>query len=149
MKMERLLERGTSLFLFESQFVCDRYREFVGATAKQVQVFLNGLHAHEFEPVLHSHDAADLMFIGELRYAKGIDLMLEAIAAIKRRSGRPLSVNLVGSGPDEAALRTLADGLGIGATTRFPGCHASTQRLCRRQGHGRPIAVRIHALCRA
>jgi glycosyltransferase involved in cell wall biosynthesis len=121
MHIERFLERGTSLFLFESQFVCDRYREFVGPTNKTVQVFLNGLHAHEFQPIQHDADAADLMFIGELRYAKGIDLMLDAIASVKAKTGRVLSINIIGSGPDEAALSARADQLGIGATTRFLG----------------------------
>jgi glycosyltransferase involved in cell wall biosynthesis len=121
MKMERLLEKGTDLFLFESQFVSDRYAEFVGSTGRLVQVFLNGLHAQELEPIEHRPDAADLMFIGELRYAKGIDLLLEALANLKQRKGRALSLNIVGSGPDKDDLATLAATLGIAETTRFLG----------------------------
>jgi glycosyltransferase involved in cell wall biosynthesis len=121
MKMEQMLERGTGLFLFESQFVCDRYAEFVGSTSKPVQVFLNGLHAHEFARIEHVPDAADLMFIGELRYAKGIDLLLQAIAAITARTGRALSINIVGSGPDEAGLRAMARQLGLSDRAQFLG----------------------------
>jgi glycosyltransferase involved in cell wall biosynthesis len=121
MHMERLLERGTGLFLFESQFVADRYRSFVGATKKPVQVFLNGLHAHEFEPVIHDADASDLMFIGELRHAKGIDLLLEAIGTIRQKTGRQLSLSVVGSGPDEASLKAIAERNGIAGSTQFLG----------------------------
>jgi glycosyltransferase involved in cell wall biosynthesis len=121
MHIERLLERGTGLFLFESQFVADRYRGFVGQTNKPVQVFLNGLHAHEFETVTHSADATDLMFIGELRHAKGIDLLLDAIGAIRQKTGRQLSLSVIGSGPDEAALKARAERHGIAPTTKFLG----------------------------
>jgi glycosyltransferase involved in cell wall biosynthesis len=121
MRMERLLERGTGLFLFESQFVRDRYLEFVGPTKRPIEVFLNGLHAHEFAPIVHRPDAADLMFIGELRYAKGIDLMLQALARVKARLGRAIRLNIVGSGPDEAALRNLATSLGIAGEVAFLG----------------------------
>jgi glycosyltransferase involved in cell wall biosynthesis len=121
MKMERLLEKGTGLFLFESQFVSDRYQEFVGRTDKPVQVFVNGIHAHEFMPVVHDPDASDLMFIGELRMAEGIDILLDALADVRHRTGRTLSIEIVGSGPDEAALRVQAERLGLAATTKFLG----------------------------
>jgi glycosyltransferase involved in cell wall biosynthesis len=121
MKMERLLERGTGLFLFESQFVCDRYRAFVGDTRRPVQVFLNGLHPQEFEPVRHDADAADFMFIGELRYAKGIDVMLEALVRLRNAIGRPVTLNIIGSGPDEQSLKGLVAKLGLTSEVAFLG----------------------------
>ncbi len=41
----------------------------------------------EFEPIDHSEAAFDLVYLGELRSAKGIDTLIEALGLLKTRDG--------------------------------------------------------------
>jgi glycosyltransferase involved in cell wall biosynthesis len=83
MLIERLLRRGTQAFLFESQFIADRYYEFVGPTAVETRIVFNGLYPEEFTPVDPHPDAADFLYIGEFRFAKGIDTLLSAMGRLQ------------------------------------------------------------------
>ena len=104
MLAERVLERGTDLFLFESAYIGKRFREEVGTTAKLTKIVLNGISEAELVPVLPSEGAADFVYVGEWRSAKGIDTLIDALALMNRRYGLVASLVLVGSGPDEAIL---------------------------------------------
>ncbi len=121
MGVERLLGRRTDALLFESAFIGSRYRDMVGAPRHLARVVHNGIDEHEFEPVLPDPDAADFVYVGELRAAKGIDVLLKALDATGRALGRPLTAVLVGSGPDREVLERLAAELGLGDRVRFPG----------------------------
>jgi glycosyltransferase involved in cell wall biosynthesis len=57
-------------------------------------------------------DATDIVFVGELRMLKGVDVLLDAVAALGR-NGRALTVTIVGGGPDAAAFREQANRLGL------------------------------------
>ena len=113
--------RRTDLLLFESAFIGSRYRELVGTPRGLARVVHNGIDDHEFEPVVPEADAADFAYVGELRAAKGIDVLLRALDATGRALGRPLTAVLVGSGPDREVLERLAADLGLGERVRFPG----------------------------
>jgi glycosyltransferase involved in cell wall biosynthesis len=104
MMVERVLERGTGAFLFESQFIADRFHEFVGTTDAVARIVLNGLHPEELEPILPRKDAVDFLYIGEYRFAKGIDTMLEAMGRLRDMRKVTPTLMLVGQGPDEPAL---------------------------------------------
>jgi glycosyltransferase involved in cell wall biosynthesis len=119
MVIERLLERGTDTFLFESQFIADKFREFVCETKAVSRVVLNGLHAPELEPVRPAANAADFLYIGEFRFAKGIDNLLTAAAGLRKPDGSRPQILMVGQGPDEEALRIQATQLGLGANVTF------------------------------
>jgi glycosyltransferase involved in cell wall biosynthesis len=119
MAIERMLERGTDAFLFESQFIADKFREFVCETKAVSRVVLNGLHAPELEPVRPGAGAADFLYIGEFRFAKGIDNLLEAAAGLRKPDGARPHILMVGQGPDEDALRSQAARLGLGANVTF------------------------------
>ena len=112
MKIERLLEIGTDLFLFESRFVQDRYHEFVTVSERPTQIALNGLYPHEFVPVIPHEDARDFLYVGEFREAKGIDTFVEAMLLLANRGLRP-SVMMVGSGPSEERIRALIGERGL------------------------------------
>ncbi len=112
MQMEKLLERGTDLFLFESRFVQDRYHEFVTVSQRPTVIALNGLYPHEFEPVVPNPDALDFLYVGEFREAKGIDTLVEAMVLLAERGLRP-SVQMVGSGPSEERIRGLIEKAGL------------------------------------
>jgi len=62
-------------------------------------------------------DARRLLFVGRLSVQKGIEALLRAVAAMKLAS----ELDVVGDGPDRAALEKLAGELGIAARIRWHG----------------------------
>ncbi len=66
----------------------------------------------------HSLSGPVIGYLGRLTEAKGVDLVLEAVAALP---GDLASVLLVGAGPAESALRAQAVRLGLESRTRFAG----------------------------
>jgi glycosyltransferase involved in cell wall biosynthesis len=121
MGVERALAGSTDVFLFESAFIASRFDQFVGAGAGARRIVLNGLSDAEFIPVEPNADAADLLYVGELREAKGIDTLLEALPLVARARGAPPRAILVGSGPDQAILTDRAHRLGVGSHVTFSG----------------------------
>lgn len=128
MMIEWLLERGTDLFLFESCFVRDRFTDFVCATNRPKVVALNGLYPHEYTPYAPAPDATDFFYVGEFRHAKGLDTLVEAVALMGQQGLRP-SVSLIGSGPDEAAIRALVSARGLDAQFRWRGVTPAREAL--------------------
>ncbi len=112
MQLERLLERSTDALLFESAYSAARYAAQVGKPSCPSLVVPNGLGADDFVPVRAGEDAADFLFVGELRRLKGVDVMLRALQRV--RETRPVSAVIVGSGPDGDAFKdeTARNGLG-------------------------------------
>src|SRR5205814_1970336 len=78
----RVLRGRTDLFLFESAHARDVFNARVGAPTALARVVHNGVTTPEFEPVAPGVDATDLVFVGELRQLKGVDLLIEAIALL-------------------------------------------------------------------
>ncbi len=116
---ERRLAPATDGFIFESLFAANRYAELVGQPPCPVRIVPNGLYRHEFYEGMLSDDAVDFVYVGELRELKGVDILLEALAAIQ--STFPGRAVIVGSGPDERKLKRLARKLGLGARVSFAG----------------------------
>jgi glycosyltransferase involved in cell wall biosynthesis len=121
MRVERLLAARTDVLLFESVFIANRFHQRVGDTAALVRIVQNGIGPTEFTPITPNRDAADFLYVGELRAAKGIDTLLDATAALTRRRGYPVRLILVGGGPDKAKLTHQAEALGIAQQVSFPG----------------------------
>lgn len=121
MQAERLMASRTHLLLFESTFVANRYLQSVGDPPGLWRVVHNGIAPSEFVPVEPKPDAADLVYVGELRTAKGIDTLLEAMALASRTMGRLITAILAGTGPDEASLVDLARRLGLSESVTFAG----------------------------
>lgn len=84
LNLERLLSRRTDLFLFESEFSREAYRKKVGAPKALARVVYNGVRPEELKSVMPDADAADVVFVGELRKLKGVDLLIDAMAQIGR-----------------------------------------------------------------
>jgi glycosyltransferase involved in cell wall biosynthesis len=116
--LERALLRRTDLILFESAYARDVYYGRIGTPAAPVQVIHNGVAAAEFTPVAPAADASDVVFVGELRRLKGVDVLIEALSLLGA-GGRSVSVTIVGSGPEAAEFQALARARGVAAT--FPG----------------------------
>ena len=113
MGIERALQRQTDLLLFESSFIAARYNAYVGRPGCLTRVVHNGIGDAEFLPVIPDGEAADFLYVGELRSAKGIDVLLEALARAGRQLDARPSLCLVGSGPDRIALEAQAARLGL------------------------------------
>jgi glycosyltransferase involved in cell wall biosynthesis len=126
MQMEKLLERGTDLFLFESRFIQDRYHEFVTISQRPTVIALNGLYPHEFDAVQPNPDGRDFLYVGEFREAKGIDTLVEAMVLLSERGIRP-SVQMVGSGPSEERIRALIDKAGLTQSFAWRGVTPAAQ----------------------
>ena len=118
--LEQALMARTELFLFESQYGRDAFTAKIGAPRSLVRVVHNGVTAEEFIDVPPQVGAADLVFIGELRILKGVDVLLDAMALLARQ-GRAPSATIVGEGPDAAQFRAQAEQLGLIASVRFAG----------------------------
>ncbi len=116
--LERMLLLRPALYLFESAYSGRIFREKIGQPNGMVRVIHNGVSQAEFEPVTPMPDATDLVFIGEFRPVKGIDILIDAIASL-HHAGRPVTATLVGSGPDEAALKAQVQRLSLDQAIRF------------------------------
>ncbi len=119
LSFERLLERFTGGLIFESAYAHRVYAERVSAAGVPWRIIHNGLQPDDFIAAHPAIDATDILFVGELRALKGIDLLLDAIAALQ--AGRRVTATIVGSGPDEAALKARSAGLGLTDRVRFTG----------------------------
>jgi len=115
--LERLMEFNTSGIIFESQYGMDTYAAKIGAPRCPARMIHNGISEAEFAPCPAGPDAADFLYIGELRQLKGVDLYLDALARLNEK--QPVSGHIVGSGSDEAALHTRTAQLGLEARVRF------------------------------
>lgn len=143
MLIERLLERGTDLFLFESQFIRDRYYEFVCISKRPTIIALNGLYEHEFANVEPNADATDFLYVGEFREAKGIDTLVEALF-ILASEGRHPTITMVGSGPSEERIRGLIAERGIERQFRWFGVTPAVQAF--RMGKVMVVPSRFESL---
>ena len=114
--LEQVLMRRTELFLFESRYGRDVFVAKIGTPDALVRVVHNGVRAEEFAEVAPRADATDIVFIGELRTLKGVDVLLDAIAQLKERR---ITATIVGDGPDAGQFRSQAERLGFGSSIRF------------------------------
>ncbi|MBC8096446.1 MAG: glycosyltransferase family 4 protein [Akkermansiaceae bacterium] len=68
----------------------------------------------------------DLIFVGRLVSAKGVDLLIEALARLRQEGITP-ALTIVGGGPEEAALRDLAWCYGLKGQVKFAGVRLLNQ----------------------
>ena len=116
--IEKFLKARTDLFLFESEYIRELFNRRLGAPRAMVKVVYNGVAESEFATVMPAPSATDLLYIGELRSIKGINVLLDAIAGLLA-TGPTLTATIVGDGPDREALRARAKVRGISDLVRF------------------------------
>jgi glycosyltransferase involved in cell wall biosynthesis len=122
---ERLLLSRTDVVIVESASSAGIFERKIG-TPRLSRVVHNGVAPGEFEPVPEAANATDLLFIGELRHLKGIDVLLEAIARI-RGDGRALTATIVGGGNDRPVFEQQAMRLGLAGFVHFAGVMPARQ----------------------
>ncbi|MFL6799343.1 MAG: glycosyltransferase family 4 protein [Xanthobacteraceae bacterium] len=118
--IERALMPRTDLFLFESAYGRACFQAKVGDPGQRGRVIHNGVAESEFLPVKMDPQATDLLFVGELRLLKGVNLLIEALARLAGR-GRKVSATIVGEGPDRAIFEHKTNALGLAGAIRFMG----------------------------
>ncbi|MCJ2034999.1 glycosyltransferase family 4 protein [Methylobacterium sp. J-068] len=118
MGIERALALRTDVFLFESEYVAGRHRAYAGDPRRITRIVHNGISEAEFAPVVPAEDRYDLLYVGELRDAKGVPFLLDALLRL-RAEGRPLRLLMVGSGPDADVLADRVVEMGLGDAVAF------------------------------
>jgi glycosyltransferase involved in cell wall biosynthesis len=126
---ERKLLPLTDGLLFESYFAGNRYVELVGQPGCPGRIVPSGLYRHEFYEPMLADDAVDFVFVGELHYLKGVDILLEALAA--HQAVFPGRALIVGTGPDEKSLKRLARKLGLNSRLAFSGAQSARSAFAR------------------
>ena len=120
-RLERWLDPLTDGIIFESAHAARVYEAVVGPGRAPRRVIYNGLRPSDFVSHQPAEGAPDVLFVGELRRLKGVDVLLNAIARIKGNRGKALRAVIVGDGPDRDEFLQLAEGLGLGRVVAFPG----------------------------
>ncbi|MGQ0456782.1 MAG: glycosyltransferase family 4 protein [Hyphomicrobium sp.] len=133
--VERRLEPLSDGLIFESQFAANAYAARVGRAHVPIRVIHNGLAPADFDLAAADASATDLLFIGELRDIKGVDVLIDAIADVNR--DRSVTATIVGAGPDGATLQKKVNDAGLAVHIRFLG--ALPARTAFR--HGRIVVV--------
>lgn len=118
-RVERLLERMTDRIIFVSAYEQGIYTKKIGAPRCGHALIYNGLSDSEFEPVAVEDDAADFLYIGEIRALKGPDIFVGAISKASATSGRDLKAVMIGDGKDRASVVEQAQSAGMGPNIRF------------------------------
>lgn len=120
LSVEKMLLKKTDLALFESEYAKSVFQQKIGTPSGVSAVVHNGVRPEEFEAVTAEPNAADILFIGELRNLKGVDVLIEAIALLKSR-GQSLRAVIVGDGPDRDAFISLSKMRGLDTQIAFAG----------------------------
>jgi len=115
LRLERMLAKRTDLFLFESEFSLKTFRRKIGEPRALARVVYNGVTPGELQPVKPAKDAADVVFVGELRKLKGVGDLIEALART------PRSAVLFGGGPDAEKFRAEVAKRGLASQIEFGG----------------------------
>jgi glycosyltransferase involved in cell wall biosynthesis len=127
---EKLLIGRGDVYIFESAYSSDVFKQKIGTPSTLSRVVYNGVNKAEFAPVELAPDASDLLFVGELRQLKGVDVLIEAVAKLRER-GRALTATLVGDGPDRAQFEADVTRRGLQDAVRFAGVLPARQAFSR------------------
>jgi len=115
--VERMLMARTDGLIFVCDYERKTFDEKIGIGSVPYVVAHNGLWPHEFTPTKLADNPSDILFIGELRKLKGVDVLLKALS--KQRPDA--TATIVGDGPDRKAFEDLARELDLSERVTFTG----------------------------
>ncbi|MEP6828127.1 MAG: glycosyltransferase family 4 protein [Aestuariivirga sp.] len=124
---ERMMRFRKTGIIFVCQFEKALFERKVGLGTCQSTVVYNGLRPQEFTSRVLAPDATDFLFVGEMRKLKGVDVLLQALAQIRKT--RPFTLTLVGDGRDLIAFQKSATELGLSESARFVGRKSMAEAL--------------------
>lgn len=90
----------------------------------KVQMIPNGVDTSVFYPPEHRcipDKALRMIFVARLVEQKGAKLVVQAMPEAARRLNSPLTLDIIGKGPEEYKLRSLVRDLGLGQAVCFSG----------------------------
>lgn len=117
--LERIMGLMTDGLIFESDFARQAYARLAGTGGAPRRVIPNGLRPEDFVEQPANPDAANFLFIGELRALKGVDILLDALALLV--ATHPVRAVIVGGGPDAETFKAQAKALNLDLHVTFPG----------------------------
>ena len=126
---EKLLRPLSSGLHFVCNFERDQFAAKIGLGRTPARVIHNGLWPEEFEAVVPARNATDIVYVGELRYLKGTDVLIKALA--KARQRREVSATIVGDGPDRKAFEDLVRELDLHNAVTFTGALPAREAFSR------------------
>ncbi|CAN5763094.1 GDP-mannose-dependent alpha-(1-6)-phosphatidylinositol monomannoside mannosyltransferase [soil metagenome] len=118
----RAIIRASDVVTVISSHTAAAVRQVVPGAAVRTIPFgaaLDGDDSRAAPRVRQPGDPFQLLFVGRLVERKGVNILLEAVGALK--DTRDLRLVVVGEGPERAALTVLAEGLGIADRVEFTG----------------------------
>jgi glycosyltransferase involved in cell wall biosynthesis len=121
---ERLLLARTAGLVFVCDYEKRTFENKIGLGNIPAHVIPNGLWPEDFATIEPAGDASDVVFIGEMRMLKGIDVLIKAIALAGEAE---LTATLVGDGPDRAQFEALTQERGLAPRIRFTGAMPAQQ----------------------
>jgi len=93
----------------------------IGAHQDGIRVVpMGGVSLSDVEEIPPARDGTDIVFVGRLVKAKGVDTLLQAIACLKANS-IDASVTIIGDGSERENLEALSSELGVRRQVRFLG----------------------------
>jgi glycosyltransferase involved in cell wall biosynthesis len=103
-----------------------------GFSMRKLVTIRHGIDLEQFRPDTAMRARAraswgvpdDAFVFGTVRrfvYEKGIDVLVEAFAALRKSATRDIRLVLIGEGPEQSALQALAENHGVGDAVVFPG----------------------------
>ena len=116
---EWLLRKTNVGMVFVCEYEKRLFQRKIGLGYCKSVVVHNGLWPDEFSNIAAPSSASDLLFVGEMRHLKGVDVLLQAIALLKQK--RTVTATLVGDGPDIQSFKALATELGVASQVHFAG----------------------------
>ena len=116
---ERMLRFPKTGIIFVCNFEKALFERKIGLGACRSTVIHNGLRPDEFTTRAVAANAADFLFVGEMRRIKGVDVLLDALALA--RKAKPFTLALVGDGRDLSVFQNHAAVLGLANSAQFVG----------------------------
>ena len=109
--VEKIATKMPDVFISVSEHTTRRLR--AAGVRRQIQTVVNGI---DLEPIRqaprHSGGSIDVIFAGRLIDHKNVDLLIKAIARVRKEHPQVKCV-VVGEGPDKSSLENLVDTLGL------------------------------------
>jgi glycosyltransferase involved in cell wall biosynthesis len=99
-----------------------------GITRERIAVSVCGLDHATYRPGGSKTPEPRVLFVGRLRRYKGVDVLLRAFDALRRRLPEA-RLTILGDGPHRPALERLSRRLGLGESVRFTGFVASAEKV--------------------
>lgn len=100
----------------------------LGVASARIAVIHNGIDWQRIQEAKPDDRASDLIYLGRLQPHKNVDLLLRSLSLLGDR-GMPLSLAIVGDGPQRDALEVLAAELNLTSQVRFYGAIGSDDEV--------------------